>query len=223
MLIGIAGPKRSGKDTLARGLSKLLDLPVDSFAAPLRKFVADLLNISMVTMEDCKEHPIKWLDGKTPRQIMQLVGTEGCRDLVHPELWLRSLLHRIPQRGAIISDVRFPNEAQAILARGGVVIELSRPGTGTGDAHISEKPLDDHLVTFRLRNAGTIEELIDAGMNALAARGCIGGVPHQTGTINVRPGAVLFAYELDDTLAAECHMPPPNCDGMGSPAGVIGN
>ena len=70
MLIGIAGPKRSGKDTLAKGLSKALNLPVDSFAAPLRKFVAELLNCSVATLESCKEHPIKWLDGATPRSMM---------------------------------------------------------------------------------------------------------------------------------------------------------
>jgi hypothetical protein len=202
MLIGIAGAKRSGKDTLARGLSKLLDLPVDSFAAPLRKFVADLLNVSVATLEECKEHPIKWLDGKTPRQMMQTVGTEWGRDTVHADLWLRSLLHRLTRRGAIISDVRFPNEAEAILAKGGLVIELSRNGTGAGDSHVSEKPLPAELVTFKLPNNGTIPELVDAAVHAMEMRGFI-----QSGTLTSGP--------VDDLLAAECRMPPPNCDGMG--------
>jgi pantothenate kinase len=40
LYIGIAGGKRSGKDTLANGLASALALPCDSFAAPLRQFVA---------------------------------------------------------------------------------------------------------------------------------------------------------------------------------------
>lgn len=168
MLIGIAGPKRSGKDTLAHGLSKALGLPVDSFAAPLRQFVANLLNCSLATLDECKEHPIKWLDGKTPRQLMQTVGTEWGRDMVHPELWLRSLLHRGQYKGAVISDVRFPNEAKAILERGGIVIRLHREGTGSGDAHVSEKPLPVELVSIELDNDDTIEQLIAKALQALA-------------------------------------------------------
>lgn len=171
MLIGIAGPKRSGKDTLAHGLSRALGLPVDSFAAPLRKFVADLLNCSLATLEECKEHPIKWLDGKTPRQLMQTVGTEWGRDTVHPELWLRALLHRVQYKGAVISDVRFPNEAKAILERGGIVIRLHREGTGTGDGHVSEKPLSIDLVSIELDNDDTAEQLIARALQALADRG----------------------------------------------------
>lgn len=171
MLIGIAGPKRSGKDTLAHGLGKALGLPVDSFAAPLRKFVADLLNCSLATLEECKEHPIKWLDGKTPRQLMQTVGTEWGRDIVHPELWLLALLHRVHAKGAIVSDVRFPNEAKAILDRGGIVIRLHRDGTGSGDAHISEKPLPVELVSIELDNDDTAEQLIATALEALAEHG----------------------------------------------------
>lgn len=167
MLIGIAGPKRSGKDTLAWGLHRELALPVDSFAAPLRKFVADLMNCSLATLESCKEHPLKWLDGATPRQMMQTVGTEWGRDMVHPELWLRSLLHRIPASGAIISDVRFPNEARAILERGGVVIRLHREGYGSGDGHVSEKPLPIELISFEIDNDGTKEDLVRKGLEQL--------------------------------------------------------
>jgi hypothetical protein len=52
--------------------------------------------------------------------------------MVHPDLWLRSLLARIPAQGAVVSDVRFPNEAEAIIEAGGVVIRLSRPGARRG-------------------------------------------------------------------------------------------
>jgi len=201
MLIGIAGPKRSGKDTLAQGLSKELGLPVDSFAAPLRKFVAELLNCSMATLDSCKEHPIKWLDGATPRSMMQTVGTEWGREMVHPELWVRSLFHRLGRTGGIISDVRFPNEAREIRARGGVVIALTRPGTGVGDAHVSEKPLDPGLVNVRLENDKGPRDLVLAALQALAA--------HGLNRVSMDPPA----FEIDDLLAAESHVAPQFASG----------
>jgi len=178
VLVGIAGPKRSGKDTLAAGLHAALGWPVDSFAGPMRRFVADALGMTLAELEERKETPIDWLDGVTPRHMLQTVGTEWGRDTIHGELWVRSLLARMGERG-IVSDVRFPNEARAIIDAGGVVIRLSRPGTGTGDAHISETPLPSGLVTYELRNSGTPEELVSRAMVCLCAspRGYFGGMP----------------------------------------------
>lgn len=124
MLIGIAGPKRSGKTTLAEGLCKVFSLEHHSFAGPIRAFVASILGYTLEELEVRKEEPVVWLDGKTPRQLMQTVGTEWGRATVHDELWVRSLLARVPAEGAVISDVRFPNEAEAILAAGGIVSNI---------------------------------------------------------------------------------------------------
>jgi len=155
MLIGIAGAKRAGKDTLARELAIMTGLQRDSFAAPLREFVARLLGWTMGELEARKEYPVDWLDGVTPRHMMQTIGTEWGRDTIHGELWVRSLMQRTAARGAIISDVRFPNEAQAIRERGGIVLKVTRPGTGTGDAHISETPLPAGLVDAVIENDST--------------------------------------------------------------------
>lgn len=170
MLIGLAGPKRSGKSTLAAGLCESLGLAEDSWAGPIRRFVADTLGWTMDELEARKEAPIHWLGGVTARQMMQTVGTEWGRRMVHGDLWLRSLFMRIPAEGAVISDCRFPNEAQAILDRGGMVIQLSRPGTGEGDAHASELPLPPELVSVRLVNDGTPAQLIERALAAISAR-----------------------------------------------------
>lgn len=169
-LIGIAGPKRAGKDTLAFGLAAVLDMPRDSFAAPLRRFVAELLGWSLDELEARKEDPIPWLDGITPRHMMQTVGTEWGRDMIHGELWVRSLLHRMAG-GGVISDVRFENEAKAILESGGVVIQIDRPGAGQGDAHVSEKPLDSQYISIRITNNGTRGDLLDKALEALKVWG----------------------------------------------------
>ncbi|KAF1045625.1 deoxynucleotide monophosphate kinase family protein [Xylophilus sp.] len=163
MLIGIAGPKRSGKTTLAEGLCQVFGLEHLSFAGPIRAFVASILGWSLNELEASKEEQVTWLDGITPRQMMQTVGTEWGRQMVHDQLWVRSMLARIPDEGGVISDVRFENEAKAILDMGGVVIQLSRPGTGAGDGHASEVPLPDDCVTHRWANDGSAHDLIAAG------------------------------------------------------------
>jgi hypothetical protein len=163
MLIGIAGPKRSGKTTLAEGLCKVFSLEHHSFAGPIRAFVASILGYTAEELEARKEEPVAWLDGKTPRQLMQTVGTEWGRAMVHDELWVRSLIARVPVWGAVISDVRFANEAEAILAAGGIVIQLSRPGTGAGDGHASETPLPEHLVSRTWANDSSEHDLVAAG------------------------------------------------------------
>lgn len=167
MIVGIAGPKRSGKDTLARLLASALNAEVHSFAAPIRQFVAGLLGWTLDELEDRKETPVQWLDGVTPRQMMQSLGTEWGRQMVHPELWFRSLAARLPGQEAIVCDVRFDNEAEAIRKLGGVVIRLSRPGAGQGDDHVSEQPISDHLVDFDISNDGTIAQLWEKALAVL--------------------------------------------------------
>ena len=166
-LIGIAGAKRAGKSTLAQGLALVTGLPEESFAAPLREFVARITGMTARELDARKEEPLDWLDGVTPRQMMQTVGTEWGRQMIHPEIWLRSLFARIPPQGAIISDVRFPNEAQAILDRGGIVFRVNRPGLPQGDGHLSEVPLPPELVTVDLWNTKAPRDLIEAAMNCL--------------------------------------------------------
>lgn len=170
MIIGIAGRKRAGKDVLAAGLSAALGLPRDSFAAPIREFVGRITGLSPEQLEASKEAPLGWLDGVTPRRMMQTVGTEWGRQSVHSELWVRSLFERAPRKGVIVSDVRFPNEADAILARGGIVFRVNRPGAGEADSHASEIPLPDHLVTVELFNDSTPQRLIEQALACLLPR-----------------------------------------------------
>jgi len=161
MLIGIAGRKQSGKTTLGASLATAYGLEHISFAAPMRKFVAELLGGSVGELELAKETPIAWLDGVTPRRMLQTLGTEWGRDLVHSELWVRIALRKAAMAvGAVVSDVRFPNEAQAIRGLGGVVIRLNRSSATADDNHPSEKPLEDRLIDFEIENNGTPEAML---------------------------------------------------------------
>jgi hypothetical protein len=162
MIIGIAGPKRSGKTTLANALCETYRIAHLSFAAPIRDFIASLVGCSLAELERVKEKPVAWLDGITPRQMMQTLGTEWGRRMVHSELWVRRVMYQATHGGgAVISDVRFPNEAEAIRGRGGVVIRLHRAGYGdaANDSHESEAPLANNLVDFEIVNDGTPERM----------------------------------------------------------------
>lgn len=168
MLIGLAGPKRSGKTLAAEYLVERYGYHHDSFAAPLRRFACDVLGLTLAGLEAIKESPVEWLDDSgdgrpqvTPRRFLQLVGTEFGRNLIHPHLWVRACLRRVDgHENVVISDCRFGNEARAIRERGGIVVRLNGRGV-LADKHVSEVPLHASLVDFEVDNSGDIRWLHD--------------------------------------------------------------
>lgn len=75
----------------------------------------------------------------TPRTLLQLLGTEGGRKVIHPNIWVNSLFadyvaysargseYMFDQSRWIITDLRFPeNEGKAIAERGGLRIGVKR-------------------------------------------------------------------------------------------------
>ena len=66
------------------------------------------------------------------RKLMQLIGTDAGRNVIHPDLWVNIVMSKyIPEdelwcNDWIMPDVRKPNEAQAILNRGGIIIRIER-------------------------------------------------------------------------------------------------
>jgi len=64
----------------------------------------------------------------------------------------------------VVTDVRFPNEAQAVADRGGVLIRVRRPGVGpakdkVGRVHESEVALDGWAFDHTLINDGSVRDL----------------------------------------------------------------
>jgi hypothetical protein len=170
LLIGLCGYKRSGKSTVAGVLHDGFGFHVESFAAPIRRAVAHMLAMHEFQLERAKQDPVEWLDGLTPRHLMQTLGTEWGR-AQHEDLWVRSVFRRIDhaERAAgparlswVIHDVRFPNEARAIRQRGGYVVRVCRGEAPDGDTHASEVPLPPELVDETLPNFRDIGALCDA-------------------------------------------------------------
>jgi len=104
----------------------------------------------------------------TVRQFLQELGTDALRDGLHPNTWVNALMAdykpgpffpEVPAEDHaklpnwIITDTRFPNEAQAIKKAGGFIIRVERPGTSAINAHPSETALDDWEFDYRIANA----------------------------------------------------------------------
>jgi len=59
----------------------------------------------------------------------------------------------------VVSDVRLTNEAEWVIARGGVVVRIERTGIGPVNNHASEALLPVALVGATLGNNGSLIEL----------------------------------------------------------------
>jgi hypothetical protein len=98
----------------------------------------------------------------TPRQLLQQLGTEVGRQ-IHPSAWVNALFVDYTSKNHnkwIISDVRFPDEAQAIKDRGGSLIKVNRDTDD--DQHESETALDGYTGwDYVIDNNGSIEGLVD--------------------------------------------------------------
>ena len=86
--------------------------------------------------------PNKKEGAMTAREFLQYFGTDVCRKM-KSTIWVDSCINRIYASGtdlAIVPDIRFPNEVEAIQKAGGKVIRLTRKPHK--DSHASEIALD---------------------------------------------------------------------------------
>lgn len=165
-LIGLIGRARSGKDTVARYLAMQHKFTHVAFADPMKEMLeaafGDLFR------DGDREQPIDWL-GKSPRQLMQTLGTEWGRNQVHQDIWTLLMEQKILEQKAldevgfgtnmVISDVRFYNEADMILKHGGELWQIQRDTAETVNAHVSEQYSWDTYQTKTLDNNGSLAEL----------------------------------------------------------------
>lgn len=160
ILIGLTGPAGCGKDTVGQILCDRAGFTRIAFADPIKRMVRQL-GIE-TDNRDTKEQPIDWL-GRSPRYLMQTLGTEWGRNMVHPELWLMLAEREIKHNGGhtVITDVRFDNEADLIHKNGGVVWKISRRQVNAVERHASESGVNAENIDRYIVNNGTIADLTD--------------------------------------------------------------
>ena len=157
MIIGLTGGKGCGKSTVAKIINRLHGYELISFATPIKQMLR-VLGLGDAELNDptIKEIPLDEY-GKTPREMMQSLGTEWGRMLVSGDVWISALRKQLnPQKNYVIDDVRFDNEALFVRERG-AVIHVQRERFIENDTHISEAGISDNLIDKKIRNISCYE------------------------------------------------------------------
>ena len=122
---------------------------------------------------------VKFNSLMTVREFLQKLGTDAIRNGLHTNAWVNSLMADYVAIGDnllegevrkvreedliypnwIITDTRFPNEAQAIKDKGGLVIRVDRPGVKPINNHPSEVGLDDWKFDYKIANVSDLKSL----------------------------------------------------------------
>ena len=130
VLIGISGKMGAGKTSVAQYFVKHHDFVKLAFGDSLKKAAIEMTGLEMIYFTDplLKEKIIPGIE-VTPRQIMQLLGTELAREMIHPDFWIwrmRQSFSLYSNHDIVVDDIRFENEANLIRMNSGVVIHLER-------------------------------------------------------------------------------------------------
>lgn len=104
-----------------------------------------------------------YLRKTTVRDLLQLLGTECGREILHPNIWVNTTMsnYDILNSKWIITDTRFPNELEAVKKKGGLTIRLERNKEQGENLHISETALDNHEFDYTIVNDGTLLDLVE--------------------------------------------------------------
>lgn len=149
--IGVSGKKNTDKHLFSELLQNYLEKTTrrsvvkTGFSAPLYQTLIDLFSPKL-TWEHLqnKEVPVPGLEvgGKpvTGRMLVQSLG-DYCKSIYPNVLIDRVFKHRIFEYLYIIHDVRFPEEAKAIIEHDGLLIRIEKDDDGS-DTHITETALD---------------------------------------------------------------------------------
>lgn len=164
MVIGLCGRAQSGKTSVGNMLENQHGFLHFSFAHFLRQFITQLgvATDPMFQLERDKNKPLPWAGGRTPRYLMQTLGTEWGRQLIDPDLWVSHTMARVarhPDRHVVISDLRFDNEARAVYAAGGVIVEVQRNAAESHHTHVSERGISRGMIDAVIVNNSSITTL----------------------------------------------------------------
>lgn len=165
LLIGVTGYARYGKDTVGRILTEHHGYRRIGFADNVRK-TALALDPIIESSTGARLSEIVALHGweyakelHEVRRTLQRMGTEVGRNHFGRDVWINMALKGVKEY-TVVTDVRFPNEAEAIKERGGVIWRVLRSvSSGVSTWHASEAHIMSLPVDHMLFNNGTIEDL----------------------------------------------------------------
>ena len=145
MRIAFAGPRATGKTTLAEYLVKHHGFTRMSLATPIKRIIAEapadsyeryqfllgwgreLFPGRLVLAARFASEATRVLSTeRDPGRRAQLIGTDVGRAL-DDWVWIRYLLEHLPEGPVAVDDVRFANECEALRAAGFRLVRLTAP------------------------------------------------------------------------------------------------
>ena len=170
MIIGIAGHARHGKDTTADFIVKHFGFRKHALADVMKEAMRVVFGWDDRYLYGELKDKVDTRFGISPRHALQSFGTQWGQwelskyddfaTVTGRKLWVNSLLSRV-SGNVVISDVRFPHEAEAIRERGGIIITVRRTGYHVDLSHESERGVEEIHPDFVIRNGSTLEVLED--------------------------------------------------------------
>jgi ABC-type oligopeptide transport system ATPase subunit len=159
---------------------------IKKFAGKLKEIASLLTGIDIEDFEDQEfkktnlesswDVKSKYRDRRPPkpmtvREFLQKLGTEAMREGLHTNVWVNALFadYKPPKMSEynpsnwIITDMRFPNEMDAVVKRHGITIRVTRPvkkSKNTPKLHSSETALDKAKFDYEIINDGSMEKLV---------------------------------------------------------------
>jgi hypothetical protein len=174
VVIGLCGYAGVGKDCAAQGLLGIGYHRI-AFADGIRelaRMIDPLVTMAGGSRLDSLVHGIGWDEAKKNpdvRRLLQTIGN-GVREVIGENAWVGVADDKIWEakkagKRVVVTDVRFPNEVQAVYESGATlgytsaIVRITRPGVGPVNNHISETAIDSIEADFEIVNDGTPEEL----------------------------------------------------------------
>lgn len=186
LLIGVAGKKGVGKNFVADRIREYaerrgLKIEMAAFADPLKEFCINVLGVprqaafgsdvdkNVATRYNWEQMP-EFVKSRhrnksghmTVRETLQVFGTEFIRDCWDKEAWVSAMERRILGSKAdifVITDMRFPNEADLVTRLGGqcwMIVGAQRGDESKkNDSHESETAMAGIEATATILNAPT--------------------------------------------------------------------
>ena len=170
MIIGVAGYKGAGKDTIANVLQTSYGFEKMSFAQPIKDICHHTFGIDKAILSgddgerEFRETSIPEWFYLSPRDMMQKIGM-AFRDNLNKDIWIKVLENKIKntKKNIVIPDVRFENELD-MINNYGFCVGVKRPGYN-GDAHRSEHGLDNVELPMVFNNDKSQEMLYAKAFN----------------------------------------------------------
>lgn len=157
MIIGLAHRAQVGKDTVGEYLVKQYGFVRHAFADPLKEEVNAILSVFGRRYREEDKEILRPL----------LIAWGEYRRHQNPGYWSNFLMGDIKwdlaretiQAHHVVTDVRYPNEADAIRKLGGIIVRINRD---TGLDIPSEAIMDNYVADYEVDNNGDVLALLHA-------------------------------------------------------------